>query len=111
MATNSIRSDALEPTAADLKHASWGTRLTRLLLDAGADPNDRSDGDGPESLYHACEHADKTCLRLLLRAKPRRGRRLPAPSPAPARCCRYVRRRPCGAARRRRTGSRRSTRW
>ena len=31
MATNSIRSDALEPTAADLKHASWGARLTRLL--------------------------------------------------------------------------------
>jgi ribose transport system permease protein len=31
MATNSIRSDALEPTAADLKHASRGARLTRLL--------------------------------------------------------------------------------
>src|SRR5258707_3848710 len=31
MATNSIRSDALEPTAAELKNTPWGTRLTRLL--------------------------------------------------------------------------------
>ena len=31
MATNSIRSDALEPTAGELKRASWSTRLTRLL--------------------------------------------------------------------------------
>jgi ankyrin repeat protein len=45
-------------------------RLTKLLLDAGADPNDRSDGDGRESLYHACEHANHACLKLLLRAKP-----------------------------------------
>ena len=31
MATNSIRSDALEPTAGELKHASWSTRVMRLL--------------------------------------------------------------------------------
>ena len=31
MATNSIRSDALEPTAAELENTPWGTRLTRLL--------------------------------------------------------------------------------
>ncbi|MEI9906268.1 MAG: ankyrin repeat domain-containing protein [Asticcacaulis sp.] len=36
------------------------TELTRILLDAGADPNDN------ESLYHACEHPDLACLRLLL---------------------------------------------
>jgi ankyrin repeat protein len=46
-------------------------RLTKLLLDAGADPGDRSDKSGSESLYHACEHADNKCLSLLLRAKPR----------------------------------------
>lgn len=34
--------------------------MTRLLLEAGADPNDG------ESVYHATEHADLTCLRLLL---------------------------------------------
>ena len=36
--------------------------MTRLLLEAGADPNDG------ESVYHACEHADLTCLKLLLAA-------------------------------------------
>ena len=35
--------------------------MTRLLLDAGADPNDG------ESFYHACEHFDTTCLELLHR--------------------------------------------
>jgi ankyrin repeat protein len=34
--------------------------LTRLLLAAGADPDDG------ESVYHACESRDHTCLRLLL---------------------------------------------
>lgn len=43
--------------------------LTRLLLAAGADPNDA----GPnhtvgEALYHACEHRDPTCARLLIEA-------------------------------------------
>ena len=33
--------------------------MTRLLLEAGADPNDG------ESLYHACEHFDTACLDLL----------------------------------------------
>lgn len=36
------------------------TEMTRILLEAGADPNDN------ESLYHATESADLTCLRLLL---------------------------------------------
>ncbi len=36
--------------------------MTRLLLDAGADPNDG------ESFYHACEHFDTTCLELLHRS-------------------------------------------
>lgn len=34
--------------------------LTQLLLEAGADPDDG------ESLYHATEHDDLTCLKLLL---------------------------------------------
>lgn len=34
--------------------------LTRILLEAGADPNDG------ESLYHATEHHDLECLRVLL---------------------------------------------
>ena len=34
--------------------------LTEMLLGAGADPNDN------ESLYHATESADSTCVRLLL---------------------------------------------
>src|SRR5688500_16333030 len=34
--------------------------LTRMLLEAGANPNDG------ESLYHATEAADATCLRLLV---------------------------------------------
>ncbi len=34
--------------------------LTKLLLDAGASPDDN------ESLYHAAEHNDQACLRLLL---------------------------------------------
>lgn len=36
--------------------------MTRLLLEAGADPNDG------ESLYHSVEDADETCTRLLLGA-------------------------------------------
>lgn len=38
------------------------TDLTRRLLDAGATPNDN------ESLYHATEATDSTCVRLLLEA-------------------------------------------
>ncbi|MEM6481435.1 MAG: ankyrin repeat domain-containing protein [Pseudomonadota bacterium] len=38
------------------------TRLTRLLLDAGADPNDG------EALYHALEHDDPDLVDLLLQA-------------------------------------------
>lgn len=36
--------------------------LTRMLLDAGADPNDG------ESLYHAAEATEPECVRLLLKA-------------------------------------------
>jgi ankyrin repeat protein len=53
--------------------------LTRLLLEAGADVNERrgdpghevrADAFGLEALYHASEFADVTCLRLLLEASP-----------------------------------------
>ena len=46
--------------------------LTRMLLEAGANPSDERDGlHGNEVLYHACEHADPTCARLVLEAGPR----------------------------------------
>jgi ankyrin repeat protein len=49
------------------------SELTQLLLDAGADPNDGTVASvGIESLYHAAEFADATCLRLLLGAGPRK---------------------------------------
>lgn len=67
---------------ASFMHADWlqapiygvagiagDSELTALLLAAGADPNDA----GPnhtvgEALYHACEHRDPTCARLLIEA-------------------------------------------
>jgi ankyrin repeat protein len=50
---------------ADWTHLSYACArgdapLVRLLLDAGADPNDN------DSLYHSVEPADDACLRLLL---------------------------------------------
>lgn len=50
--------------------------LTRLLLDAGADPDDGAPDDmlGPEALYHAAELADPACARLVLAAMPRADR-------------------------------------
>jgi len=43
--------------------------LTRMLLDAGADPTDDREGyAGNEVLYHACEHRDPTCARLVIEA-------------------------------------------
>jgi ankyrin repeat protein len=43
--------------------------LTQQLLAAGADPNDAgSNHTVGEALYHACEHRDPTCARLLIEA-------------------------------------------
>ena len=43
--------------------------LTRMLLEAGADPTDDRDGyDGNEVLYHACEFPDPTCAMLVIDA-------------------------------------------
>ncbi|HEY2654929.1 MAG TPA: hypothetical protein VGI55_04010 [Solirubrobacteraceae bacterium] len=43
--------------------------LTRMLLEAGADPTDARDGlHGNEVLYHASEHADPACARLVIEA-------------------------------------------
>lgn len=39
---------------------------TQMLLEAGADPDDN------ESLYHATETLDNSCLKLLLEAKPKK---------------------------------------
>jgi len=48
--------------AAGLNH---NVAMTRVLLDAGADPNDN------ESLYHSLESPDPTCTHLLLAASAR----------------------------------------
>jgi hypothetical protein len=43
--------------------------LTRMLLEAGADPTDDRDGyHGNEVLYHACEFPDPTCAMLVIDA-------------------------------------------
>lgn len=43
--------------------------LTRMLVDAGADPADHREGlHGNEVLYHACEFPDPACVRILLTA-------------------------------------------
>lgn len=48
-------------------------KLTELLLSKGADPDDcQPAGRGTESLYHACEHSDNRCLKLILQAGPRK---------------------------------------
>jgi len=63
--------------------------LTRILLDAGADPTDERDGyHGNEVLYHACEFRDPTCAKLVIDAGARQdlvdhdlGRALNFPNP------------------------------
>ena len=63
--------------------------LTRMLLDAGADPTDEREGyHGNEVLYHACEHRDPTCAMLVIEAGARQdlvdynlGRALNFPNP------------------------------
>ena len=43
--------------------------LTRMLVNAGADPADHRDGlPGNEVLYHACEFPDPACVRIILTA-------------------------------------------
>lgn len=42
--------------------------LTMLLLEHGADPNDRCDTLGPEALYHSCELPTSDCLKLICQA-------------------------------------------
>ena len=61
---------ALYGAAGVLNHAG----LTKLLLDAGADPDDGAIQDGVyhgESLYHSCDFPGRNeCLRLILEANP-----------------------------------------
>jgi|GEM_PF-1589637 len=65
------RETPLYGAAGVLNHAG----LVKLLLDSGADPDDRAvSADGRyhgESLYHACDHpGHNECLRLILEANP-----------------------------------------
>ena len=63
--------------------------LTRVLLEAGADPTDDREGyQGNEVLYHACEFPDPTCAMLVIDAGARQdfvdydlGRALNFPNP------------------------------
>src|SRR5580704_1768929 len=63
--------------------------LTRMLLEAGADPTDEREGyHGNEVLYHACEFSDPTCAMLVIDAGTRQelvnydlGRALNFPNP------------------------------
>ncbi|MGZ4184480.1 MAG: ankyrin repeat domain-containing protein [Solirubrobacteraceae bacterium] len=63
--------------------------LTRMLLEAGADPTDEREGyHGNEVLYHACEFEDPTCAMLVIDAGARQdlvdydlGRALNFPNP------------------------------
>jgi ankyrin repeat protein len=63
--------------------------LTRVLLEAGADPTDERDGyHGNEVLYHACEFPDPSCAMLVIDAGTRQdlvdydlGRALNFPNP------------------------------
>lgn len=63
-----VPESALYGAAGVLNHAG----LTRLLLDAGADPNEGLGEDRPyrgEAVYHACDHpGHNECLRLLFEA-------------------------------------------
>jgi hypothetical protein len=49
--------------------------LTRMLLEAGADPTHEREGyDGNETPYHACEPEDSTCAARLTALPAPRGR-------------------------------------
>jgi len=64
------RETALYGAAGVLNHAG----MTKLLLEAGADPDDKAVQDGTyrgESLYHSCDYPGRNeCLRLILESKP-----------------------------------------
>ena len=68
--TEDWRETALYGAAGVLNHPG----LTKLLLDAGADPDDGAIQDGVyhgESIYHSCDFpGHNECLRLLLEANP-----------------------------------------
>ncbi len=91
-----------DPNAAFIHNGDWlqvalygaagiagDPQLTRMLLDAGADPTDDRDGyHGNEVLYHACEFADPMCAMLVIDAGARQdlvdydlGRALNFPNP------------------------------
>lgn len=68
--TEEWKETALYGAAGVLNHPG----LTKLLLDAGADPDDGAIQDGiyhGESLYHACDFPGRNdCVRLILEANP-----------------------------------------
>jgi ankyrin repeat protein len=64
-----VKGDWLQVALYGAAGIAGDAELTRMLLEAGADPTDERDGlNGNEVLYHACEFADPTCARLVIEA-------------------------------------------
>lgn len=64
-----MRGDWLQAAIYGAAGIAGDAELTVMLLAAGADPNDAGpDHMVGEALYHACEHRDPTCARLLVDA-------------------------------------------
>jgi ankyrin repeat protein len=68
-----IKDDWLQVALYGAAGIAGDSELTRMLLEAGAEPTDDREGyHGNEVLYHACEFPDPTCARLVIEAGARK---------------------------------------